>query len=201
MVAMEFFKTKITNGSAVAYLGTENSAHYIETAGLKTISIRDVDLDDLEHIESFAFLDDEGFDWNIDINKTINLLRKKNMSVVVANTDKNYPVSKNDIAVAIGGLADLVEEILGKQFIRFGKPDAQMFLLAYERALEDLKIKRNEILMVGDTLYTDIIGGNKFGLDTALVLSGNTLPEMAKIRIGSSGIIPTYVCESAVIEL
>lgn len=200
MVAMEFFNTKIPNGNAVAYLGTDESAHYIETAGLKTVSIRDVDLENIDHIESFAFLDDEGFDWNTDINKTINLLRKKNMTVVVANTDINYPVSRNDISVAIGGLADMVEKILGKRFIRFGKPDAQMFLLAYERALEDLNVKRNEILMVGDTLYTDIIGGNKFGLDTALVLSGNTLPDMAKVRIRSSGIIPTYVCESAVID-
>lgn len=205
MVAMEFFKTKIPseNGNTVAYLGTKNSAHYIQTAGLKTIAVSDIDLnntDTLEHIESFAFLDDEGFDWNTDINKSINLLRKKNMTVVVANTDKNYPVNKNDISVAIGGVADLVEKILGKKFIRFGKPDAQMFLLAYERVLQDISIKRNEILMVGDTLYTDIIGGNKFGLDTVLVLSGNTLPEMAKIRVTGSGIIPTYVCESAVID-
>ena len=201
MVAMEFFKTKIPNGNAVAYLGTPNSAHYIETAGLITVPIKDVDLNNIDHIESFAFLDDEGFDWNFDINKTINLLRKKNMTVVVANTDINYPVSRNDISVAIGGLADLVEKILGKRFIRFGKPDAQMFLLAYERALEDKQLKRSEILMVGDTLFTDIIGGNKFGLDTVLVLSGNTLPEMANIRISSSGIIPTYICESAVIDL
>lgn len=200
MLAMEFFNSKVTNGNAIAYLGTKNSAHYIRTAGLKTVSIHELDLNNIDHIESFAFLDDEGFNWNTDINKTINLLRKKNMTVVVANTDINYPVSKNDISVAIGGLANMVENILGKQFIRFGKPDAQMFLLAYERALQDIQVKRNEILMVGDTLYTDIIGGNKFGLDTALVLSGNTLPEMAKVRIRSSGIIPTYVCESAVIE-
>ena len=201
MLAMEFFKTKLTNGNAVAYLGTQESAHYIETAGLKTVPIGDVDLLKLDDIQSFAFLDDEGFDWNKDINKSINLLRHKNMQVIVANTDKNYPVNSNDISVAIGGLADLVEKILGKRFIRFGKPDAQMFLLAYERAIVDVpNIKRNEILMVGDTLYTDIIGGNKFGLDTVLVLSGNTLPEMAKIKIGSSGIIPTYICDSAVIE-
>ena len=200
MLAMEFFKAKVTNGNAVAYLGTEDSAHYIETAGLQTIPVRKIDLDQIDHIESFAFLDDEGFSWNEDINKAINLLRKKNMTVVVANTDINYPVSKNDISVAIGSLADMVEKIIGKNFIRFGKPDAQMFLLAYERALKDIPVKRSEILMVGDTLYTDIIGGNKFGLDTALVLSGNTLPDMAKIRISSSGIIPTYVCESAVIE-
>jgi HAD superfamily hydrolase (TIGR01450 family) len=200
MLAMEFFKTKVSNGNAVAYLGTTASAHYIQSVGLNTIPVKDVDLNNLDHIESFAFLDDEGFNWNDDLNKTINLLRKKNMTVVVANTDINYPVSRNDISVAVGGLADLVENIVGKNFIRFGKPDAQMFLLAYERALKDIQIKRNEILMVGDTLYTDIIGGNKFGLDTALVLSGNTLPSMAAIRIGSSGIIPTYVCESAVIE-
>jgi len=200
MLAMEFFKAKITNGNAVAYLGTENSAHYIETAGLTTIPVKDIDLNNIKHIESFAFLDDEGFSWNDDINKAINLLRRKNMNVVVANTDINYPVSQTDISVAVGSLADMVEKIIGKMFIRFGKPDAQMFLLAYERALLDIDVKRNEILMVGDTLYTDIIGGNKFGLDTALVLSGNTMPEMAQIRISSSGIIPTYICDSAVIE-
>jgi len=200
MLAMEYFKTKISNGNAVAYLGTKDSAHYIETVGLKTIPVAEVDLNYLDEIESFAFLDDEGFNWNDDINKTVNLLRKKNMTVVVANTDINYPVSKNDISVAVGSLADMVEKIIGKNFIRFGKPDAQMFLLAYERALQDTQLRRNEILMVGDTLYTDIIGGNKFGLDTALVLSGNTLPEMANIKISSSGIIPTYVCNSAIVE-
>jgi HAD superfamily hydrolase (TIGR01450 family) len=200
MLAMEYFKVKVPNGNAVAYLGTENSAHYIETAGLKTIAVKDIDFNNLDNIESFAFLDDEGFNWSEDINKTINLLRKKNMTVVVANTDINYPVSQNDISVAVGSLADMVEKIVGKMFIRFGKPDAQMFLLAFERALLDISVKRNEILMVGDTLYTDIIGGNKFGLDTVLVLSGNTLPDMAMIRISSSGIIPTYICESAVVE-
>ncbi|AHW60129.1 HAD-superfamily class IIA hydrolase, TIGR01459 [Draconibacterium orientale] len=201
MLAMEFFKTKLENGKAVAYLGTKDSAHYLETAGQKTVPISEVDLNNLDHIKSFAFLDDEGFDWNKDIDKTINLLRHKNMTVIVANTDINYPVNKNDISVAIGGLADLVEQILGKKFIRFGKPDAQMFLLAYERAMQDVpNIQRNEILMVGDTLFTDIIGGNKFGLDTVLVLSGNTLPDNAKIKIIGSGIIPTYVCDSAVIE-
>jgi HAD superfamily hydrolase (TIGR01450 family) len=200
MLAMEYFKVKVSNGNAVAYLGTESSAHYIETAGLKTVAVKNIDLNNIDDIESFAFLDDEGFNWNEDINKAINLLRKKNMTVVVANTDINYPVSQNDISVAVGSLADMVEKIIGKSFIRFGKPDAQMFLLAYERALQDIDVKRNEILMVGDTLYTDIIGGNKFGLDTVLVLSGNTLPEMAQVRISSTGIIPTYICESAVVE-
>jgi ribonucleotide monophosphatase NagD (HAD superfamily) len=50
--------------------------------------------------------------------------------------------------------------------------------------------------MVGDTLETDIIGANTFGLDTALVLSGNTRPDQARMQIQAKGITPTYLCES-----
>jgi HAD superfamily hydrolase (TIGR01450 family) len=195
MLARDWLGLKIKKGR-VAYLGTVQSAHYIETAGLETLPISKLDLDDVDDIKCLVFLDDEGFDWNNDINKVINLLRKKNMTVIVANTDVNYPVNRTDIAVAIGGLSDMVEKILDKHFIRFGKPDAQMFMFAYEKACEKQPLTRDDILMVGDTLFTDIIGGNKFGMDTVLVLSGNTLPENAKMRIQSTGIIPTFVCGS-----
>lgn len=197
MITHNWMKLKI-KGGRVAYLGTEQSAHYIEKAGLETMPIGKLDLDDIDDIKCLVFLDDEGFDWNSDINKVINLLRKKNMPVIVANTDINYPVSRTDIAVAAGGIADLVEKTLGRHFIHFGKPDAQMFMFAYEKACKKQHLERDEILMVGDTLFTDIIGGNKFGMDTVLVLSGNTLPENAKMKIKSTGIIPTYVCESVV---
>ncbi|MCB1317639.1 MAG: HAD hydrolase-like protein, partial [Leptospiraceae bacterium] len=57
-------------------------------------------------------------------------------------------------------------------------------------------IKKNEVLMVGDTLTTDIIGANKFGIDSALVLSGNTQRSRADVMIQASGIIPTFVFDS-----
>jgi HAD superfamily hydrolase (TIGR01450 family) len=199
MLAREYLQFKIKEGT-VTYLGTKNSAHYLEATGLKTIPVSDVDLDDLDHLQALVFLDDEGFSWNHDINKVINILRKKNMSVIVANTDNSYPVSKTEISIAIGSLADMVEEIIGKMFIRFGKPDAQMFMFAYEQVLAKKSIRKDEILMVGDTLKTDIFGGNKFGLDTALVLTGNTLPQQAELKIASSGIIPTYICDSVVVN-
>ena len=120
--------------------------------------------------------------------------------MIVANTDKTYPVSQHRIAIAIGAVAKMVEDIVGKQFIRFGKPDAQMFIFAYEHIQNYPSVSKKEILMVGDTLHTDILGGNKFGLDTVLVLTGNTQPEDAELKIRSMGIIPTYICESAVIE-
>ncbi|GAB4004939.1 TIGR01459 family HAD-type hydrolase [Spirosoma sp. KCTC 42546] len=199
MLAREYLDLKVHNGT-VAYLGTEKSAHYLETTGLKTLPISQVDLKDVADINALVLLDDEGFDWNTDLTKTVNLLRKRNIPVIVANTDNTYPVSKTRIAIAIGAIAKMIENIVGKQFIRFGKPDAQLFMFAYERLENAAHISKRDILMVGDTLRTDILGGNKFGLDTALVLTGNTQPQDAEVLIRSTGIIPTYVCKSVVIR-
>ncbi len=195
MMAKHFLQQKILDGK-IAYLGTENSAHYILQSGLEHIPVREIDLKKLDEISAFVFLDDEGFDWNTDINKTVNLLRHKNLPVIVANSDKFYPVSKNDVAVATGGIAKLVENMLNKKFIHFGKPDSQMFMYAYDELGASGNFSKQEILMVGDTLHTDILGGNKFGVKTTLVLSGNTSAEDAGLQISSTGIIPDYICDS-----
>lgn len=198
MMAKHFLKQKITDGK-IAYLGTENSAEYILQSGLQHIPVRDVDLNNLDEIAAFVFLDDEGFDWNTDINKTVNILRKKTMPVILANSDKFYPVSHNDVAVATGGIAKLVESMLNRKFIHFGKPDSQMFMYAYERLNGELgSIDKKDILMVGDTLETDILGGNKFGVKTMLVLSGNTREDKAQLLIQSKGIIPDFICKSVI---
>jgi HAD superfamily hydrolase (TIGR01450 family) len=195
MMAKQFLQDKILSGK-IGYLGTENSAHYILQSGLEHISVSDIDLLSIDDISAFVFLDDEGFDWNVDINKTVNLLRRKNIPIIVANSDKLYPVSKNDVAVATGGIAKLVENMLNKKFIHFGKPDSQMFMYAFDELNQFGSFSKNEILMVGDNLNTDILGGNKFGVKTTLVLSGNTSAKDAELQIHASGIIPDFVCPS-----
>jgi ribonucleotide monophosphatase NagD (HAD superfamily) len=72
-----------------------------------------------------------------------------------------------------------------------------MFSYAFANAHANLpKLAKKDVLMVGDTLRTDIYGATAFGLDTVLVLSGNTLPAQHQILIEATGIVPTYVCES-----
>nr|WKN34060.1 TIGR01459 family HAD-type hydrolase [Tunicatimonas sp. TK19036] len=198
MLAHEYLNYKVKRGT-VAYLGTPQSAHYLESLELKTISIHDMELDQAEQISAVVFLDDEGFDWQEDLNKVLNLLRRRNVPVVVANSDHTYPVSKSRVAIAVGAIADMIESLTGKRFLRFGKPDAQMFVFAYDHVQPLYPVDKSEILMVGDTLETDIIGGNKFGLDTVLVLSGNTSAGLAGQAMLSTGITPTYVCESIAI--
>ncbi|MET0340167.1 MAG: HAD-IIA family hydrolase [Polyangiales bacterium] len=194
LLARDFLRAKVRRGS-VAYLGKPDSAYYITTAGLKAVPIAEVD--DTSELGAVALLDDEGFEWQPDINRAINLLRRHPMPVVVANADQVYPVHHNDVAIAVGGIADLMESVLDRRFVRFGKPDAYMFSYAFGRASAITPgLKRKEILMVGDTLETDIRGGNKFGIDTVLVLSGNTAQKDYQLHIDASGVIPDYVCDS-----
>jgi HAD superfamily hydrolase (TIGR01450 family) len=200
MLAKEFLDLKVKKG-LVAYLGTENSAHYIEHPGLQTLPLQQMNEENINDITALVLLDDEGFEWMDGLNKAVNLLRRRTIPAIIANPDGAYPMSKRDVGIAIGGLAWMVEKITGKKFIRFGKPDSQIFMFAWEHIIKGHpNITKRDILVVGDTLHTDILGGNKFGLDTALVLTGNLLPQDYENRIASSGIAPTYICDSAVIE-
>ena len=194
MLARDFLRAKV-KASTVAYLGKPDSAYYITSAGLKAIPLCECTPN--TEVGALALLDDEGFDWQPDINRAINLLRHRTIPVVVANADKVYPVHGNDVAIAVGGIADLMESVLERRFVRFGKPDAYMFSYSFARASAITPgVRRKDILMVGDTLETDIRGGNKFGIDTVLVLSGNTAVEDHQFWIAASGVIPDYVCES-----
>jgi HAD superfamily hydrolase (TIGR01450 family) len=197
MLAREYICRKISGGTIV-YLGTESSAQYIQINGVKTISIHDVDLDKDDNYQLLVLLDDEGYDWNRDLSKTVNLLRRYTMPIIVANSDTTYPLSKDKVAIATGGVANLLESLVQKVFIRFGKPDSQMYSFAFDHIQQFGTIEKKDILMVGDTLQTDILGGNKFGIDTCLVLSGNTLPKNVELEIASTGIIPNYICSSVI---
>jgi len=199
MLAKEYLDLKVNDG-IVAYLGTSNSAHYIDNSGLHTLPVSAIDESNIDQVNALVFLDDEGFDWFRDLNKTVNILRRRNIPTIVANTDYAYPLNMHDVNIAIGGIASMIHQIVGKRFINFGKPDSLMLTFAYDQVRKiNPTITKKEILMIGDTLQTDILGGNKFGLDTMLVLSGNTLATDAETRITSTGIVPTYICEKAVI--
>jgi len=167
---------------------------------LYTLPVSEINKSNIDKVSALVFLDDEGFDWSRDLNTTVNLIRKRTIPVIVANTDRSYPLSTSDVSIAIGGVAAMCESVVGKQFIRFGKPDSQMFMFAYELVRQQMQVSKPDIVMVGDTLATDILGGNKFGLDTVLVLTGNTLAKDAENRIIAAGVIPTYICETAVID-
>ena len=46
-----------------------------------------------------------------------------------------------------------------------GKPD----VAGYRRALDRMGLKKRQVLCVGDQVFTDILGANRFGIDSILV--------------------------------
>lgn len=69
-----------------------------------------------------------------------------------------------------------------------GKPSP----ITVEVALGVLNLPAARCLMVGDCIETDILMGNNFGLDTALVMTGVT----GRGTLEASDIVPTYVLDS-----
>ncbi|PRY95663.1 HAD superfamily hydrolase (TIGR01450 family) [Hasllibacter halocynthiae] len=72
----------------------------------------------------------------------------------------------------------------------FGKPFPDIFELALERRPAEAA----RVLMVGDTLHTDILGGRHMGFSTALVTGSGSLAGLdVADAIARSGIVPDYV--------
>ncbi|MDO5494050.1 MAG: HAD-IIA family hydrolase [Nesterenkonia sp.] len=81
------------------------------------------------------------------------------------NLDVTLPRDRG-IAPGNGSLIEAITRATGRRPLAAGKPEPMMFL----QAAEALGMHRP--LVVGDRLDTDILGGNRAGFDTALVLTG-----------------------------
>lgn len=91
-------------------------------------------------------------------------LRK--LPMVCANPDIEVYIGKRKVMCA--GTVAAQYELHGGQVIRYGKPCAS----AYVRALKLLDLSVTDVLAVGDSLATDILGANRMGIDSALVMTG-----------------------------
>src|SRR6187549_4019377 len=83
MLAKEYLDLKVNNG-IVAYLGTNNSAHYIDSSGLHTLPVSAINQHNMDDVSALVLLDDEGYNWFDDLNRTVNILRKKTIPAIVA---------------------------------------------------------------------------------------------------------------------
>ena len=88
------------------------------------------------------------------------------------NPDRTFPTPEGFIPGA-GAILAALEAATDVEPIIAGKPSPTL----YEFALEKLGTQPEETLAVGDRLETDILGGQRAGLRTALVLSGVTTRE------------------------
>jgi 4-nitrophenyl phosphatase len=118
-----------------------------------------------------------GFDRGINFAKgsEATLLVRKGIPFYATNMDKTFPTPRGEIPGA-GAWISVITTATGIQPIVAGKP----FPFLMELSLEKLGTKKEETLVVGDRLETDIAAGQAVGCPTALVLSGVSTEEQAK---------------------
>lgn len=95
-----------------------------------------------------------------------------NIPIICTNPDQVATHGNTNIYCA-GFLANKYEKLGGKVEY-YGKPHLPIYNAAFDRLLTQGIFNKKRILMIGDTLATDILGAKNAGIDSALVLTGNT---------------------------
>ena len=123
--------------------------------------------------------------FNFDEINTATILIRKGAKFIATNHDPYYP-TQDGFSPATGALLTSIETASEKKALITGKPKRYIFELSMETA----KFKnKKKTLLVGDSLYTDILGGNNFGIKTALTLTGVT----SKKNLRNCSIKPDYI--------
>ena len=89
--------------------------------------------------------------------------------LIGTNSDVTGP-SESGLVPATKALIAPIELATGKSAYFIGKPNPLMMRIA----LENLQTTREETIIIGDRMDTDIVAGIESGIDTLLVLSGIT---------------------------
>lgn len=88
----------------------------------------------------------------------------------------------------VGSMIELIKASTGKVPTVIGKPSVHII----NAIINKYNLKKEELAMVGDRLYTDIRTGLDNGLTSVLVMSGETTQEMLKDTIYK----PDYIFDS-----
>ena len=168
-----YFAEHGLSGARCAVLGTEDSAEYVRLAGGEVVAAAD-------GFDALVVGDQSGFAFVEGVDAALSALFRMFDAgdaprLVLPNPDLVYP-NDDGFGMASGSVALIIEAALrqryperGLEFDRLGKPNGAIF----EAALGLTGTR--DMVMLGDTLETDIRGANAFGIDSALVAGGVTV--------------------------
>ena len=171
------FRNVLTSGQAAARYVTNRFpgkkafllANQIETAELKALGVEE----DQERPDYVLI----AFDTELDYKKMTMLCDhvRAGLPYIATHPDFNCPTETGFIP-DIGATIAYVKASTGREpDVVIGKPNSGIV----EETLRVTGLKKEEMAMVGDRLYTDIATGVNFGMLSILVMSGETTAQMA----------------------
>ena len=167
---------------------------------LETLPVETALLEDDEEIyrraAGFIFIRSEG--WGTARHERLaRALRESPRPLLVANPDISAPYPGGHYSAEPGYWALRIEAETGVRCEPYGKPFRPAFELALSR-LGGAWARRERVAMVGDGLYTDILGGLVAGLGTVLVTDHGLLKGLDwEARAVQAGILPDHVVPEA----
>jgi len=112
--------------------------------------------------------------------------------LLATNPDNWCPVSSDKTRPGAGATAAFLEASTGRRAYYLGKPNGYMFHRARRKLAELARNEPEHVVMIGDTMETDIRGAIEAGMQSFLVLSGSTQLEV----VGDYVYQPTRVLQS-----
>ena len=94
--------------------------------------------------------------------------------LLATNPDNWCPVSNDKTRPGAGATAAFLEASTGRRAYFLGKPNGYMFHRARRKLTELALGEPEQVVMIGDTMETDIRGAFEAGIQSYLVLSGST---------------------------
>lgn len=135
-------------------------------AGIKFITERE----DTISIEAVIV----GFDTTLTYQKLMDAsyYLKRNNMLIATNCDYACPLPGGEVTPDCGAIVSLLEKTIDCSVIFCGKPNLSILEPIFNEGF-----KRDEMIIIGDRIYTDIALGFENGIDTALVFTGEATPE------------------------
>ena len=100
-------------------------------------------------------------------------LQTRDVPFIATNGDFRCPIEDGLYIPDCGGMCEWLRLVSGKEAKIMGKPNP----VVVDAIMKRYGVTKDEILLVGDRLYTDILVGVNSGVDTLCVLSGECTQE------------------------
>jgi HAD superfamily hydrolase (TIGR01458 family) len=107
---------------------------------------------------------------------------------LIALEKDRYWMDRDGLSLSAGPFISALEFATGKQAMVMGKPSPSFFALA----LRDMDLHPDEVVMIGDDIFTDIAGAQKAGMTGILVRTGKFREDVLQ----NSGVRPERIIDS-----
>ena len=180
-----FYTSAMAAASYVKSLNQGNRAFYIGEDGLKEALLQE-GFEIVDEDVDFVFV---GLDRNANYQKYSQALKHLlNKAQLVGTNYDRIIATSHGYDVGNGAIVDLFEYASGQKSLKIGKP----YSVILEGCLNYIHKNKDEVILVGDNLETDILLGLNCGVESILVLSG----VHSEMDIERLGIKPTKIIKS-----